>query len=143
MLHSRKATVTVNVLEEYKDIITNTTSDLEEHLQEIDNKLQPFSLQSSRTSDEDRAERAQLREEMDSTEKCLRICSQVSERINKVQPNAIEDTSAAHDAHRMVAATLGDLISVRRVTAKAGSTQWLGCLMQHFSNSREIAVLSR
>jgi hypothetical protein len=76
--HSRKATVTVNVLEEYKDIITNTTSDLEKHLQEIDNKLQPFSLQGTRTSDEDRAERAQLREEMDSTEQCLRICAQTA-----------------------------------------------------------------
>jgi hypothetical protein len=30
--HSRKATVAVNILEEYKNIITNTTSDLEEHL---------------------------------------------------------------------------------------------------------------
>jgi conjugal transfer/entry exclusion protein len=121
--HSRKATVTVNVLEEYKDIITNTTSKLEKHLQEIDNKLQPFSLQGTRTSDKDRAERTQLREKTDSTKQCLRICAQVSEHINRVQPNTFEDISRAQDAHQVVAATLKDLISARRVTAQAGSTQ--------------------
>jgi chromosome segregation ATPase len=114
--HSRTAAVTVNVLKEYKEMITNTTSDLEDHLQEIDNKLQTLSLQGARMSDEDAAERERIQEERDSTKQCLRVCAQVSEHMDQVQPNAFEDVSTASDAHQAIVATLGDNISARRVT---------------------------
>jgi hypothetical protein len=42
--HSRPAAVTINILTKYKEMITNTISDLEKHLHKIDNKLQTLSL---------------------------------------------------------------------------------------------------
>ncbi|KAG4442161.1 hypothetical protein IFR05_002374 [Cadophora sp. M221] len=40
--HKRTSTVTISVLKEYKDIITITTVDLEEHLQKINDRLLIF-----------------------------------------------------------------------------------------------------
>ena len=37
--------------------------------------------------------------------------------------NVFEDVSAAQDAHQVIAATFGDLISAKRVTAGVGATQ--------------------
>ena len=44
--------MTVRVLKEYKEMITNTTADLEEHLQEIDNKLKALTLRGLTNTDE-------------------------------------------------------------------------------------------
>ena len=55
--HSRAATVTVTVLKEYQEMIKNTTSDLEEHLQDIDDKLRNLSLPGARTFNGDTVER--------------------------------------------------------------------------------------
>ena len=63
MSHSRKAADIANVFKEYKEMLTNTTSDLEEHLEKIDDRLQILSLQGTRLSDEDAAERKQVQEE--------------------------------------------------------------------------------
>ena len=54
---SRKAAVTINVLAEYKGMISNTTLDLEEHLQEIDQKLHDFSTQDTAVSPKEEDER--------------------------------------------------------------------------------------
>jgi Fungal N-terminal domain of STAND proteins len=124
--HSRRAGVTADVLKEYKEILTNTTSDLEEHLQEIDNRLQTLSLQGSSMTDEDVTERERVQEEKDSTKKCLAICTQASEHADQVKTNVFEDVSAAKDAHQVIVSTLGDLISAKRVTAGVGATQLLG-----------------
>lgn len=51
---------------------------------------------------------------------------QASEQADEVRTNIFEDVSAAQDAHQLIVATLGDLISAKRVTAGVRSTQWLG-----------------
>jgi ABC-type transporter Mla subunit MlaD len=117
MSQSRQAIVTANVLKEYKEMITNTTSDLEEHLQEIDTRLQILCLRGAKISDEDGAERERVQEEKDSTRQCLDICAQVSEHINQVQLNVFKDVSATQDTQQMIVATLGSLVSAERVTA--------------------------
>ena len=40
--------------------------------------------------------------------------------------NVFEDIEIAGDEHPPIVATLGDLISAKRVTVGARSTQWLG-----------------
>ena len=77
-------------------------------------------------SGEHAAEQERLQEEKDSVKQCLAICSQASEQVGQVRTNVFEDVSTAQDAHQVAVATLGDLISARRVTAGVGSTQWLG-----------------
>jgi len=116
ILYSRKAAVTANVLKEYKEMITNTTTDLEDHLQEIDNRLQTLLLQGARMSDEDAAEREQILEERDSTKQCLAICAQVSEHLDQLRPNAFEDVSALQDSHQKIVTTLRGLTPAKRVT---------------------------
>ena len=83
--HSRTAAVTANVVKEYKEMIKITTTDLEEHLQAINNKLHTLSLQGARISGEDAAERQRIQEERDSTQQCLDICAQV---LQLVQPSS-------------------------------------------------------
>jgi conjugal transfer/entry exclusion protein len=116
--NSRSAAVTAGVLKEYKQLISNTTTDLEDHLQEIEKKLQNLPSRGDTISDEDAAERERMLEEKDSTKQCLAICAQVFEQVSQVRPNVFEDISAAKDAHQVDISTLGGLIPAKRVTAK-------------------------
>ena len=115
--YSRKSVVTASVLKEYKEVITNTTADLEDHLQEIDKKLQSLSLQGGAISDEDAAERRQMQEERDSTQQCLGICAQVFTHIDQVHPNATDNTSTPLAGYQRPVITFGGLVSARQTTA--------------------------
>ena len=55
-------------------MIANTTSDLEEHLREIDDRLKTLSSQVVRLSDKDPAAR-ELLQEWEITKQCLLICT--------------------------------------------------------------------
>ncbi|KAF2176781.1 hypothetical protein K469DRAFT_645268 [Zopfia rhizophila CBS 207.26] len=112
----RTAAVTLKVLDEYKEIIKNTTSDLEEHLQEIANKLQIPSSEGSAISEEDEAERKRMREELDSTQQCLDICAQVSAHIDQVQPKVITNFPPASDAPQQQFTMLGRNMPARLAT---------------------------
>jgi hypothetical protein len=107
----------VRVLKEYKDLITNTTADLEEHLQQIDDKLQALSLQDLAISDEIVAERRQIQEERDSTQQCLKICAQVVTHIDQHQPTIFENTSTPSDGYQAPDTKLGGFPSARIITA--------------------------
>jgi predicted nucleic acid-binding Zn-ribbon protein len=110
----RTAAITVNVLKEYKQLISNTTSDLEEHLEDINHKLQTISLQGAEISNENATERQQLQEERDSTQNCLDICAHVLTQIDQVQPNAYINISIPHQAP---VTTLSTLTSAQLVTS--------------------------
>jgi len=97
--HSRKAAVIANVLREYKEMLTNTTSDLEEHLQKISDILQTLFLTGTWLSDENAAEQNRVQEEWDSTKQCLTICAQASDYVDLVRRNVFKDVPAAQDAH--------------------------------------------
>ena len=98
-------------------------------------------------SDEDAAERRQVQEEWDSTKRCLTIYAQASEYVDQVRTNVFENVSAAQDAHQVIVATLGDLISATRVTADVGATQWLGQMsdtaLQQLSRDRRLDLSGR
>lgn len=114
--------MTVKVLEEYKGLISNTTADLEEHLQEIDDKLQTLSLRGVTISDESAAERRQIQEERDSTQQCLRICAQVVTHIDQLQPTVLEDISTPAGTYQAPGPKLGGLRSARHFTADTFKT---------------------
>ena len=116
--NSRKAAVTADVLVEYKEMISNTTSDLEEHLREIERRLETLPLQDT-ISDEEAAERDRIQGERESTMQCLVICAQVSEQVNSLQPNVFEDRTAARGSRQIDVSTLGGLGSAKQVTAVA------------------------
>ncbi|KAL4993359.1 hypothetical protein BDV10DRAFT_179361 [Aspergillus recurvatus] len=70
--------VTRQVLQDYKDLIQNTTADLQERLDEIEEKLKSSSLPDERNAGINREELQRIEEERQSTTLCLEICKQVS-----------------------------------------------------------------
>jgi predicted nucleic acid-binding Zn-ribbon protein len=105
-----------DVLKEYKEILSNTTSDLEDHLQEIERKLKYLPLRDT-ILNEEVVERDQIRVERESTMQCLIICAQVSKQVNQLRPNVFEDLTVAKGSHQADVARLGGLISAKRATA--------------------------
>ena len=76
-------------------MITNTTYDLQNHLQGIDEKLSILvSLDTEGTRD-DPAVREQIQEEKDSILKCLEICDNVSDHIDRLQRSHIVSPTSA------------------------------------------------
>ena len=109
--------MTVRVLEKYKGLITNTTADLEEHLQEINEKLQSLSLRGITISDYSSAERRQIQEERDSTQQYLKIYAQLVTHIDQLQPTVFESIPTLSDAYQAPGSQLGGLPSARLITA--------------------------
>ncbi|KAI9147398.1 hypothetical protein HJFPF1_12418 [Paramyrothecium foliicola] len=117
----RSSTVTLQVLNEYKDMIRNTKQDLEDHLQDITSKLQSLTKQDDNSTRAEPADVERFRSECETTEKCLEMCSQLLSHINglRLLPVAIgeasRDTLAAGlstqdltRAHIMTLSTLKD-----------------------------------
>lgn len=96
-------------------MILNTTSDLEGHLENIDNKLQTVCAQSTEISYENNVERQQIQEERDGTQQCLDICKQVLMRIDQVQPNVFVDLSSTYVPP---ITTLSGLTSAQQLTSQ-------------------------
>jgi hypothetical protein len=114
-LRRRTAAITINVLNDYKEMISNTTADLEERLQSIDNRLQMMiSTQGTGISNEDTDERQQVQEERKSTQQCLDICTKVLIQIDQLQPNALINLSSTHNP---TVTTLSGLTSAQQLTA--------------------------
>lgn len=88
---------TANALQECEDILTKATVDLEEHIQEINSKLQTLFIQGAGMLGEDAT----------------------------IQTNVFEDVLAAQDSHQVIVSP-GNLISATRVTAGIEGRQWLG-----------------
>ena len=116
---------TSKVLQECKDKLALTTSELRRHLQEMNRKLERLE-RGVIISTEQSIERQRIHEEKESTEQCLRICTEAAEQAGQNRTNVVEDVKADQDSHQVVVATLGDLISAKRITAGARSAQWTG-----------------
>jgi len=95
LMSSKRATA--NALQECEDILTNTTVDLEEHIQEINSRLQTLFVRGVGMLGEDAT----------------------------IQTNVFEDVLAAQDAHQVIVSPR-NLISATRVTAGIDGRQWLG-----------------
>ncbi|KAI8675302.1 Helo-like-N domain-containing protein [Fusarium keratoplasticum] len=78
----RSSTVTLQVLNEYKDMIRDTKQDLENHLEEITPKSQSLTRHGDIPSGAEPADIERFRNERETTEQCLEICSQVLSHIN-------------------------------------------------------------
>ena len=150
--HRRTSAVTVKFLTEFKEIISNTTSDLNEHLQAIDTKLHALFLQGPRLSDKDAVERRRIQEEKDSAQQCLSICTQVYTHIDQVQSSsAFESISTPQDSYQASLNTLSSPASARMFTTEslkicketmADSSVWLKRHLQDL-NGRLIALPSQ
>ncbi|KXH63419.1 hypothetical protein CNYM01_12895 [Colletotrichum nymphaeae SA-01] len=84
----RSATVTIKLLGEYKDMINSTTQDLEDHLDDINEKLSRLTSNSTPSSHAVITDIDRIQNERDSTEICLQICAKVQAHIDtmRLQP---------------------------------------------------------
>ncbi|EGY23412.1 uncharacterized protein VDAG_04850 [Verticillium dahliae VdLs.17] len=103
------ASITPNALEEYKDLIRDITSDLQEHMQRLDERVQSLAVSGAENPVRDSAEWLAMWEEKESTHQGLRICLQLSAQIEK-----LESTSKEHQqfleqpsAHKIIRTGLG------------------------------------
>lgn len=117
-LTRRKSKITFNVLNEYKELIANTTADLEEHLKQIDDKLGGPS-QGVQLSDEDLLQRQQIQEERESAQKCLEICEGVLTHISQVYPTVADDAPTPPGGYLEALTALSGVPSARATTADA------------------------
>lgn len=80
--------MTPQVLEEYKDLISDTTADLKEHLQQLDDTILRLSSgpSTSEYSEDASDEWQAIMEEKQSTQQGLKICAQLSAQIELVEP---------------------------------------------------------
>ncbi|KAL4781665.1 hypothetical protein BJX76DRAFT_10180 [Aspergillus varians] len=81
----RKSSITAESLENYEDLIETAKTDLEAHLESIDDKLALIIDKTAPGSDGNALDLQQMKEERLSTEKCLQICAQLSEHISEIQ----------------------------------------------------------
>lgn len=95
---SRSSTVILSAFNDYKEMITNTTCDLENHLQHIDEHLRVVASPDAGNIRKDSLVREEMREEKSSILKCLEICNDVSSHINTIQPGCpVSSTSSRRD----------------------------------------------
>ncbi|PGH21291.1 hypothetical protein AJ80_03341 [Polytolypa hystricis UAMH7299] len=89
----RRVAVTASVLNEYQQMIADTTSDLRDHLEVMDEKLEALQSGSNHAPNANTNLLEEIREEKESTEQCLKACGQVSECIDKVQQQLLPHDS--------------------------------------------------
>ncbi|KAJ0413235.1 hypothetical protein BJY00DRAFT_306460 [Aspergillus carlsbadensis] len=103
--------VTRQVLQDYKDMIQNTTTDLQERLNEIEDKLKSGRLSDKPSAEINREELQRIEEERQSTKLCLEICKQVSGFIElhqlKRDNGAGQAASSPHDHKTQAKANIG------------------------------------
>jgi hypothetical protein len=134
--------MSANIINEFKKLLTNTTDDLKERLQDLDDKFEALRIQETSSSNERVAEQGRMSEEIDSIKECLAVCDRAKKHVEEVKTHVFEDVSAAENAHQAILSTFSHLISAKRVTAGAGATQWLGGMsdatVQKMSRDRNI-----
>ncbi|PYH91110.1 hypothetical protein BO71DRAFT_59068 [Aspergillus ellipticus CBS 707.79] len=81
----RQATVASAVIDQYKTMIEEATSDLQEHLQNIEERLQSLDQHGGPLQRSDTFHLQDIREEKESTEQCLTICTHVAQVIAHFQ----------------------------------------------------------
>jgi hypothetical protein len=81
----RTTTVTLQVLNEYKDMVRSTSQDLEDHLRDIDAKLQGLAAPTETPSPATRLDVAQIENERSSVEVCLHFCNDVLCHIDEMR----------------------------------------------------------
>ena len=142
---ARAGEITLTALEGCRNTMAEATAQLENHFNFLSNRLQSLAMQARDKSEEIEFQRAQ--EEMVSIRQCLTICTRAAEEAARHRVNTVEDVSAADDSHQVIVATLGDLISMRKVKAGDRAEQWLGQMsdrsLQRLSADRLSAAASR
>lgn len=123
--------ITSQRLQDCKTEIRFTSNELRMRLEEVNHRLAKLSREESIKGDHPACSKGMTdtEEELSSIRQCLSICQEATEQATSERINVFEDVSMADDGQQVIVSTFGDLISARRVTAGARSTQLLGQML--------------
>lgn len=82
---SRRSSFTAESLDIYKDLVKTAEAGLQDRLESINEKLESLLEQNVKESDLGASEIQSIQEERLSMEKCLQICTRLSEHISQIQ----------------------------------------------------------
>lgn len=88
--------ITPNALEEYRDLIRDTTNDLEEHMKRLEERVQCLAASEVESPVRDDPAWLAMLEEKQSTHEGLKICSQLSAQIEKLESTRSSCSSPQH-----------------------------------------------
>ncbi|KAG5658697.1 hypothetical protein KAF25_010878 [Fusarium avenaceum] len=91
MLAGTITAVTRNVIEEYKDMIDDTTADLQKHMQRLDERARSLAVPHTESVESDSTDWLALFEEKESTRKGLQICTELSLHIESLESTSSEN----------------------------------------------------
>ncbi|KAL5588255.1 hypothetical protein FOBRF1_014783 [Fusarium oxysporum] len=138
----RSSKVTLQVLNDYKNLICDTKLDLEKHLKDIDSKLQDIVSQGATT--EAAGGQANLRKfenEKESTERCLEYLKHLLEEINGMSFQPVFTGSASNTAVMSISAgnmTLADSLTISTLkTCSYNLSDTIDRLESHRDNTEE------
>lgn len=83
--------VTRNVIDEYKDMIDDTTADLQKHMQRLDERARSLAVPPAESVESDSTDWLALFEEKESTRKGLQICTELSLHIEALESTSSEN----------------------------------------------------
>ncbi|EXJ75896.1 uncharacterized protein A1O5_00404 [Cladophialophora psammophila CBS 110553] len=120
--------ITSEKLRDCRTGIRFTMSELQLRLQDADHRLQRLlhPTQRERGVGGDIPHTQEVFEDLETIRQCLSICDEATEELARDRINVFEDVRMTDDGQQVIVATLGDLISARKVSAGARSKQWLG-----------------
>lgn len=98
-------------------MICSTTQDLEDHLGELEAKLQTFTIQNGNTAGTMNTEFLRIKTEKDSAENCLEICNLVLHRINEIRFQPVTETQASGRSHTTQSWTEAEAMTLSALTA--------------------------
>ncbi|KAH7133885.1 hypothetical protein EDB81DRAFT_111845 [Dactylonectria macrodidyma] len=101
--------ITPDALEEYKDLIRDTTNDLQEHMKRLEERVQVLAASEAGNSTQDEPEWMAMLEEKQSTQEGLKICSQLSAQIEQLESGSKEHPhfSQQPSAHKFIRSGVG------------------------------------
>ncbi|KAK6535999.1 hypothetical protein TWF281_000245 [Arthrobotrys megalospora] len=125
--------LTTDALRGCKTELVNTTNLLQ-------NQLEDIQLRLTAISNHPESFGSAGAEEIESIKQCLAICSQASEQVKQNRINVFEDIKTSDDGEQIIVATMGDLLSAKRITSGSRSIQWLGQMsdasLQHLADKK-------
>ncbi|RMJ04959.1 hypothetical protein CDV36_014360 [Fusarium kuroshium] len=103
------SSITPDALEEYKDLIRDTSSDLQEHMARLDERVRALAASEADGSVRDAPEWMAMVEEKQSTQEGLKICSQLSAQIKQLESASKEHPQFLQQpsAHKFIRSGLG------------------------------------
>ncbi|SCO89035.1 uncharacterized protein FRV6_13163 [Fusarium oxysporum] len=138
----RSSKVTLEVLNDYKNLICDTKLDLEKHLKDIDSKLQDIVSQGTTTeAAEGQANLRKFENEKESTERCLDYLKHLLEEINGMSFQPVFIGSASNTAVMSISAgnmTLADSLTISTLkTCSYNLSDTIDRLESHRDNTEE------